>query len=273
MDVATSNEYTSCWDYFEKLTDSEKQQARCKICHKDYSNAKSQSTGLHRHLRTQHGLIRKIDSTQTRSQNNITSQPHSITENEEDTFPFMVAEMVAYDGIPIQKLCTSNSIQKLFAAKGFTPFKQPTSYTLMIHKFADEKRLELLKKIQNMKLAGIKFSGSFDEWTSFKNKRYLNLHLYQENESHNLGLKRIRGKCDATQLKVLIDEKLEEFSLSIEDDIVSIGSDGASVNIKYGQSVSAILQLCMNHGIHLAVLKVFYAKPLIFSESEVIFFY
>jgi len=58
----------------------------------------------------------------------------------------------------------------------------------------------------------------------------------------------------------LVDEKLAEFGLSLERDIVSICTDGASVMKKVGKLVAAQQQLCYAHGVQLAVLDVLYSR-------------
>lgn len=56
----------------------------------------------------------------------------------------------------------------------------------------------------------------------------------------------------------LLQCKLKEFGLSLSEDIVAICTDGASVMCKVGKLIEAEQQLCLAHGIQLAVLDVFY---------------
>lgn len=46
-------------------------------------------------------------------------------------------------------------------------------------------------------------------------------------------------------------------------DIVSITTDGAKVMVKMGRQLPIIHQLCMAHGLHLAVMDVLYSKEVI----------
>lgn len=54
----------------------------------------------------------------------------------------------------------------------------------------------------------------------------------------------------------------------MENDIISMSGDGAPVNIKFGSISSPYFQLCLNHRIHLAVIKVFYKSVLGWQNCE-----
>ena len=75
-----------------------------------------------------------------------------------------------------------------------------------------------------------------------------------------LGLSAIEGSCDSGVIIALVKEKLKEFGIEMDKDIVGSSHDGAAVMVKYGNNISPLAQLCYNHGVHLAVLDVFYKK-------------
>ncbi|CAG5019569.1 unnamed protein product [Parnassius apollo] len=58
----------------------------------------------------------------------------------------------------------------------------------------------------------------------------------------------------------LLKEKLSEFELSLDRDIVAIVIDGASVMLKVGRNLRACHQVCLAHGIQLAVFDVLYKQ-------------
>lgn len=96
----------------------------------------------------------------------------------------------------------------------------------------------------------------------------MNVHIYYESgESQNLGLVRIHGSCPAEKLVELVNNRLRSFHINFDQDIVGTTSDGASVMIKFGSLTPSELQLCYNHAIHLAVLKVFYCKSTQVSQE------
>ena len=58
----------------------------------------------------------------------------------------------------------------------------------------------------------------------------------------------------------LIKKRLEDFGLSLQDHIVGMVTDSASVMIKTGRLSGIIHQVCHSHGLHLAVCDVLYKK-------------
>jgi len=89
----------------------------------------------------------------------------------------------------------------------------------------------------------------------------MNIHIYYNTtDSDNLGLVPIEGSCTAEKTLELVDKKLNSFDVSFKQDIVSVMSDGAAVMQKFGKLSPAYQQLCYNHGLHLAVLKVLYVQ-------------
>ncbi|GBP46463.1 hypothetical protein EVAR_28042_1 [Eumeta japonica] len=55
-------------------------------------------------------------------------------------------------------------------------------------------------------------------------------------------------------------KKLKKFEIDLDEDIVAITTDGASVMVKTGSSVPAFQQLCYAHGLQLGILDVLYKK-------------
>jgi len=95
----------------------------------------------------------------------------------------------------------------------------------------------------------------------------MDVHIYYNaQDSDNLGLIVIDGSCTAEKSLKLVVEKLCLFGVSLEDDIVAVVSDSAAVMQKFGKLSPAQQQLCYNHGLHLAVLKVLYNKR---NENDV----
>ena len=77
---------------------------------------------------------------------------------------------------------------------------------------------------------GQRFSLSFDEWTSQRNRRYLNIIVHgQHSYFWNLGLARINGTLQAEKCIQLLEEKLVKHELNLHTDIVAIITDGASI--------------------------------------------
>ena len=89
----------------------------------------------------------------------------------------------------------------------------------------------------------------------------MDVHIYYYNkDSDNLGLIPVIGSCPAEKNLELLTEKLKCFDIFFKNDIISSMSDGANVMQKFARLSPALQQFCYNHGLHLAVIKVFYVK-------------
>ena len=92
--------------------------------------------------------------------------------------------------------------------------------------------MDITKEISMKILQGEKYATTLDEWTSTRNRRYLNINIHDSNGGyHNLGLVRVPSTCPAETAVSLTDMRLAEFGLSFTRDIVASTSDGASVMI------------------------------------------
>lgn len=130
----------------------------------------------------------------------------------------------------------------------------------IMHKYFEEVRQTTIGKIELLK--DRKFSATLDEWTSMKNRWFLNVNLHtadKEDGFFNLGLIRITGSCPAETVYELYVHKLEEFGLKA-DDIVGVTTDGARVMTRFGQMTQITHQQCYNHGVHLGVTDVLFKK-------------
>jgi hypothetical protein len=171
----------------------------------------------------------------------------------------IVSELAAVDNLSINQITKSNYIRCSLKKDQFDLPKNPSDVLKLIYEFYEEIKAEQIEKFRIMKTNKLKGSVSVDEWASFSNKRFLNVIIHHANgDQVNLGMTRMIGSCSAEMLVKLVTEKLLEFELSYEDDIVCTTNDGASVMIKFGKLIPSEDLLSLNHGIHLGVIKVFY---------------
>ena len=121
--------------------------------------------------------------------------------------------------------------------------------------------MEMTQELSRLKLQGAKFSMTSDEWTSVRNRKYINVNLHSTGgKCWNLGLIRAEGSLPAEVILENLKTKLMEFQLDLAADMISITTDGAKVMEKLGRLVKWEHQLCLAHGIQLAVLDTFYQK-------------
>lgn len=275
---------SSVWNYFTR--NETKDAAFCKECiepTKIKTNGGSTS-GLHSHLRSQHQINlskRKVETASKEQLNNNskTKKPtkitHYLNKTDDDSFPALASRMVAKDGLPFNKFCTSNDLRNLLTAKGYTNLpKSPNTVKHLVMKYAEKIRQLVISELSHRVQQGENFSLSFDEWTSIRNRRYMNVNIHSQKEFWNLGLSRVYGNMPAEKCVELLKKKLADFGVDIKN-IVSITTDGAAVMKKVGKLININQQLCLAHGIHLAVTKVLYKNPgsqISNSETDETFF-
>ena len=170
--------------------------------------------------------------------------------------------MTECDGLPFSIFITSQDLRKSLMALGLTLPKLVTSIREQVMKYGlhltEMNKQELFLK----KSKGDKFSLTLDEWTSVRNRRYLNLNIHGVGYFWNLGLVRIQGSFSAEKCIEIIASKLKEFELDLQCDIMAITTDGCSMMRKVGRLLPTLHQLCYAHGLQLVIHDIFYQnKP------------
>ena len=100
-----------------------------------------------------------------------------------------------------------------------------------------------------------------DEYTSIKTCHYMNINVHTNGSIYNLGLVHVVGSMPSEKAVEIVSEKLSEFKLEFNNDIVSTTTDGASVMVEFGHLINPLHHICYAHAIHLAVGDVLYVKP------------
>ena len=93
----------------------------------------------------------------------------------ENTFQSTIARMTARDGLLFRVFVTSSDLRKWLMARGFGNL--PTSAATVKHMVMDEGRSVrsvVFNELARKKTEGQRFSLTLDEWTSGKNRRYMN---------------------------------------------------------------------------------------------------
>lgn len=301
-----NDDNTSVWPHFFIARD--KMTAKCKACKKILSIRKGSTKGLHVHYNS-HKQQQKLKTTQETGQmptascssssssletpaKNINdnkksaSKPDQLAEPpkkqmkvsdyfispEDNSLDAVLARMTALDGLPFRVFITSVDLRKCLQARGFVDIPNSSmsicNRVLIYHKKVVNYYVQQFKE---MKKNGKHFSLTLDEWTSIGNKRFMNINVHSlHGLVWNLGLVRIPGSMPATECVQLLKGRLDEYNLDLDEDVVCITTDGASVMKKLGSLLNCQQQLCFAHGIHLAVIDVLYnsRNPQQSEESE-----
>jgi len=270
----------SVWHYFLQGLNS----AKCNIatCGKVIKCVGGSTKGLHTHLASKHDidLLRKesvaytsVETTEQTAQPGPAPKKMKITsyflDKQDRSLPAVLARMTARDGLPFSIFCTSSDIREGLRARGFFDIpKSANTVRSLVMGYSDRVRQAMISEMTQHLQKGKKFSLTFDEWTSFANKRYMNINVHGGDSIFwSLGLVRVSGSMPATKCVELVEKKLIKHGLSLEKDIVCITTDGASVMSKVGKIISCHQQLCYAHGLQLGVLSVLYKNK---TEPDVI---
>jgi hypothetical protein len=179
----------------------------------------------------------------------------------DDTLDDILARMTALDGLPFSVFVTSNDLRKLLLAKGYSDLpKSASTIRSRVLNYCQKIKNDVKTKLKQLKMAGESFSLTFDEWTSTSNKRYMNINIHVAKKFWSLGLIRINVSMTAENCIRILKERLEQFDVSLETDVVAIVTDGPNIMLKVGKLIAAEHQVCFAYGIHLAVCDVLYNK-------------
>lgn len=292
----------SVWFYF--LRDSTGQIAKCQKCDKELKTAGGSTKGLHVHLHTKHDidLLKRKPATDAESGESSASLKNSSSSSSapcddqinpttnkrcrvkisgyfvpqnDKSLGATLARMIALDGLSFNIFCTSQDLRDAVRASGHHNLPtSPTGIQMLVMRYASSLRAQVTAEIKEERKAGQKFSLTFDEWSSLRNRRYMNINVHtKEGKFWSLGLTRVEGTMPAKKCIELVSKRLQMHGLRIESDVVCITTDGASVMTKVGKDLSRYSiaqQLCIAHGLQLAVLDVLYKKQaeLHFPESN-----
>ena len=95
---------------------------------------------------------------------------------------------------------------------------------------------DIYKKLfEEMKKDKIRFNIILDEYTSYQNRRFVNINVHVKNQHWNLGIIRIFGSMPADKAVTIFREKLKKFGIRLV--ILAATTDGASVMQKYGKAI------------------------------------
>lgn len=270
------------WFYF--LRDKSSTSAKCKGCCKIIKTLGGSTSGLHTHVKGVHNknlLKRQVQTSQSSvnvagcstaalvvdnvdavvDEKTDTSIRKYLSGYQDESFAAVISRLTAKDGLPFKIFCTSHDLRQMLTARGFDNIpKSANTIRSMVIKYAKKIRTSVSSELAAYVKNGGRLSITFDEWTSNKNRRYLNLNVHTGSNFVNLGLARVEGSLPAEKFIKLVEKKLNEHGLSIDRHIVCMSTDGASVMRKMGRLLPIEQQLCLAHGIQLAVIDVLYDK-------------
>ena len=73
--------------------------------------------------------------------------------------------------------------------------------------YGEKLRHEVRREIAYHNKNGKRFSLTFDEWTSIKNRRYMNINVHVQQQFWNLGITRLEGSMPAVKCVEILEKK------------------------------------------------------------------
>ena len=258
------------WHHF--YADEEKGVAKCQIqdCGKVLKLCGGNTSTLIYHLKSIHNIGEVDSKVKSKTLPSLESEPKAKVRKIDDFFAKkkeqyknvdqMIAEFVSLDGFTFNQIAKSKALSFVSKKAGF---ELPESPETVKKKFMKEKKRlqdDAIEKIQAMKEDGDKFSLSFDESTSLRNRRYMNLNLHFSSGFQSLGLVRIMGSLDSSGAAKLVKKRLKEFGIDFDTDIIATMTDNCSMMKKFGRETKPFNIGCLAHILHLCVMDVLYKE-------------
>lgn len=279
-----SQNKSSVWSHF--LRSKIKTTAKCKHCNKVLMCSGGSTSSLRNHLKKTHLIsLTDVDTIASSSSthsvieqmeicgSNIVQSPTSkkpqkqtiseyFTRQEQDSMELTISRMVTLDGLPFRVFANSADLIRLFKNNGHSLPTSANTIKNIVIKQSEVARQKIIAELSLLTKKGHKFSATADEWTSTRNRRYMNINIHSPflkspKKFVNLGLARLEGSATALKCAQTIENRLKMYHLQLED-LTGLTTDGASVMVKMGRDLPVYHQLCYAHAIQLAILDVLY---------------
>ena len=236
------------------------EKAKCKLCQTILKASGSSTKGLIIHLKSKHKIeVKSCLDIEDRPKPKI-RKIDSFFKSKKPSLEEILSQLTAVDGLTFNQIARSERLHRAFKADGYVlPKSHQHVRNLVIKNFENVKKL-VKEELDEIKLNNGRFSITFDESTSARSRRYMNINCHFQGGFHSLGLVRIHGSMDTKKAIRLVEDRLNCFGLDLNTDIVAMITDGASLMVKFGKETSPLHVICYAHAIHLAICDVLYKR-------------
>ena len=146
-----------------------------------------------------------------------------------------VSRLCALTCLSFRTLAKDLDIRASLKAEGYDLPKSNSGIQNLVSKKHDQIQEETKTTLTNLKEDDMRFTVTTDEYTSARNRRFINVNIHIPGDFFSLGVPRAHGSMPATRQLEVLTERLSNFDLQFERDIIAITTDGASVMIKLGK--------------------------------------
>lgn len=198
-------------EYFETVesagAESDKDQPKkkkCKRCHFVCTPKSSSTSSMQFHLFNSHGISKtshevsesekELDQASA-SGSKLEKQPSvaSFCATKNRSAEEWITRQVVIDGLSLRQLAQSEFQVAACMAMRIKHFKAHSTVGKIVMDFIQKMKEETKQKLTEQFNAGERFSVIADEWTSIRNRRYMNVCVKSSTETVDLGLVRCKG--------------------------------------------------------------------------------
>ena len=125
---------------------------------------------------------------------------------------------MSVDGFTFNQIANSSLNSRAFKDGNSMPKNPQTIRDHFVKEFKNT-LMTVSEKVNTAKKNGDRFSITFDESTSVRNRRYMNLNLHDGQSFQSLGMIRVEGSIKSEQAIELVQGRLAKFNLKLDTDI------------------------------------------------------
>ena len=198
----------------------------------------------HSHQRYDPVLEKEKEMEEKKKQQGIVKFTCSEDDNKTRTVGDWYTILAVVNGLSFHSLTTGPFYPFAMKCMGKTAQRSSTTVRNLVMKTIDGMKDSMKQELAELYKGGERFSCTLDEWTNFRFRRFMNVHVVTNQKRFNLGLARCTGSMTAVRTLEVAKERLEQFGLKMEQ-MVGLTTDGAATMVCMGEKVDCIHQLCL----------------------------
>ena len=241
------------WKYFRKLNSSK---TVCIACGKTFNITSNSTSSMWYHLKT---ASKNCYVRSTEKEEHIKDQQKrkklDLRDFINQPIGYYLAKIASEDNMTLNRMINSEVCKVYLAGFRHNMPNSASTITTQIISFYNQEKINLKNRLQKLISQNTKFNITLDEWKSINDSKFLNIVLYSQQQIFNLGLCRLEGGTTSESILNIVLSKLSEFGLNLSQHIAVQTFDGANYMVKYGRLSGIPYTLCINHALHLAILK------------------
>jgi hypothetical protein len=211
------------WKYFEIVEMGPKSEPakKCTKCTYVCPSKSASTSAMDFHLRSKHGLTKPSESEDTEQASRKAKDGDGGKIVKQNCFQVVsrspeewMTRQVVLDGLSLRQISSSEFQEVACSALRIKHLKSHTAVGDAVLEFIEQMKEMTVKELAKKFAAGERFSAIADEWTSIRNRRYMNICIKGSSYTANLGLVRCKGSVTSQVVSEMVKVSLLLFSLT-----------------------------------------------------------